>query len=353
MRKTLLAISLMLLLAAVAPAQEKAFSGEVRQATVGTSGPLLAALEDAFEASGEQEAWVGYSVPARENLRDIHHSRGGNVSYGHGMTVVNGVVLSYPEKGILPAGSADKAILYLFESGTAGATLERLVVLDLNDRYRFTLPLLWIGEMDGARSLDALRTALAGEKMRAREDALTAVAVHRGDEPSRILEGIVRGGDPVDLREDALFWLGFTVGEDDFEMLVKLEDDLEHPDLREELTFVYYLQKHERAIDRLIAMARGDRNRDVREQAIFWMGQLATARMAEELQDIVSDDPDYEIKKQAVFAISQMDSPGSIDKLMLIAREHSDPAVRKQAIFWIGQSGDERAVDLLAELLKK
>ena len=353
MRSTLITVSLVLLLAVGASAQEITFSGEVRQASVSASGPLLAALEAAFEASGEKEAWVGYSVMARENLRDAHQNRGGNVHYGHGMTMVNGVVLSYPEKGILPAGSENKAILYLFEAGSAGTTLERMVVLDLNDRYRFTLPLLWIGKMDDARSLGALKAVLSGEKMRVREDALTAIAVHRGDEPSRILEGVVRGNDPVDLREDALFWLGFTVDEDDFDMLVKLEGDLENADLREQLTFVYYLQKHDRAIDRLIAMARGDRSRDVREQAIFWMGQLATANMAEELQDIVTDDPDYEIKKQAVFAISQMDSPGSIETLLKIAREHSDPAVRKQAIFWIGQSGDERAVDLLAELLKK
>jgi len=338
-----------------AGAQEKNITGDVRSTTVENSQPLLAGMKAAaerfFASEGADEVWVGYSVEARERLRDSFNNSNGDCT--DGVRIVNGIVQSYPSKGIVPAGSEYKAILYLFAAKGKTAKLKHLVVLDLSNRYRFTLPLLWLDRVATDRSLAALQAVLGGGSKRAREGALAAVALHRGDEPGRILERIVRGDDPVDFREDALFWLGFTVDPDDLDLLIRLEKDLTHPDMREQLTFLYYLLKSDRAVDRLIAVARSDRSRDVREQAIFWMGQLAGAKVAGELEKMAEDDPEMEIKKQAVFALSQMDGSKSIEALVRIARTNKSAAVRKQAIFWIGQSGDEQAVDFLAELLKK
>jgi len=353
-----LAAAAVLLLAVTASyGQEVRFKGDVRSGSDDPSRPLLdqmkARAESLLSAGRTGEVWIGYAVDVRDRLQDSFNHGEGSRRYSEGITIINGTVVSYPAKGILPAGSERKAILYLFAEGGDGAKLERLVILDLSGRYRFTLPLLWLEDVASGRSLAALETVLSKQRGRVRKDSLAALALHHGDEPGRILERIVRGDDPVDFREDALFWLGFTVDPDDLDLLIRLEKDLTHLDMREQLTFLYYLLKSDRAVDRLIAVARSDRSRDVREQAIFWMGQLAGAKVAGELEKMAEDDPDVEIKKQAVFALSQMDGSKSIEALVRIARTNKSAAVRKQAIFWIGQSGDERAVDFLAELLKK
>jgi hypothetical protein len=352
--------SVILLLAAIAAAtQEDNFQGKVNGVADDTSKPLLESMRGQaqrfFAGSEEREAWIGYAVTARENLRGSFHSGGGdNYRYGDGMTMINGIVVSYPEKGILPAGSERKAILYLFADENGGSKLTRVAVLDMSERYRFELPLLWMAGVDDARSLAALRAVLGGGgSSKAIESALPAIALHRGDEPRKMLESIVRGNDSIDFRGDALFWLGFTVDSGDLGVLAALEKDLKDAKLREKLTFVYYMMKDERATDRMIAMARTDPSREVRKQAIFWMGQLATAKAKAELERVVENDPEVELKKQAVFALSQMNTSDSLESLLRIARTNKSPEVRKQAIFWISQSGDERAVDFLVDLLKK
>jgi len=345
-------------LAASAAAQEAVFQGDVRTVADDTARPLMESMRDNakrfFSANEDREVWVGYDVTARLRLRSSFSRGGGSTHFSHGISMVNGIVISYPEKGILPAGSERKAILYLFADTNGATKLSRVVVLDMSERYYFELPLLLMEGVSDERSISALRLVLDGkEGIKARESALPAVAVHVGDEPRVILEGIVRGNDSADFRKDALFWLGYTVEKDDLGMLVALEKELKNPEVRKQLTFVYYLMKDDRATDRMIYMARNDSSRDVRKQAIFWMGQLANAKAKAELERAIEDDPDIEIKKQAVFALSQMEGRGSIESLMRIARTNKSPAVRKQAIFWISQSGDERAVDFLVELLKK
>jgi hypothetical protein len=352
------AVAALLLIPAVSGAQEGAFQGKVNRATDDTSKTLLESMQSLagkfFGSSEEAEVWIGYEVASRERLRSSFHSGDSGYSHGDGMTMINGIVVSYPEKGILPAGSERKAILYLFTDDKAGAKLTRVAVLDMGERYYFELPLLLLDSVDEVRSLGALKAVLnGGGNYKAREGALPAVAVHRGDEPCKILEKIVRGGDSTDFRENALFWLGFTVEPENLGLLTALERDLKEPGLREKLTFVYYIMKDERATDRMIFMARNDSSSEVRKQAIFWLGQLASAKAKAELEQMVENDPEVEIKKQAVFALSQMDTAGSLESLIRIARTNKSPEVRKQAIFWISQSDDERVVDVLVELLKK
>jgi len=71
------------------------------------------------------------------------------------------------------------------------------------------------------------------------------------------------------------------------------------------------------------------------------------------LGEIVFDAKNTEMQKQAVFAISQWPKDQSIPELSRISKDHPNPKVRKQAIFWLGQTGDPRAVDTLAEIVKK
>ena len=324
-RAILPAVVLTLIFVASAAAQETVFQGDVRTVADDTARPLLESMRDNakrfFSAGDAREVWLGYDVTARLRLRSSFSRSSGSTHFSHGISMVNGIVISYPEKGILPAGSERKAILYLFADTNGATKLTRIVVLDMSERYYFELPLLLMSGVDNDRSLSALRTVLnGGEMLKAREGALAAVALHQGDEPRKILERIVRGNDSADFRKDALFWLGYTVEKDDLGMLVALEKDLKNPELRKQLTFIYYLMKDDRATDRMIYLARNDTSRDVRKQAIFWMGQLANAKAKAELERAIEDDPDVEIKKQAVFALSQMDGRDALESLMRIAQ---------------------------------
>ena len=350
-----IALSATLLLSAAAAAQDVPFRGEVTTVADDASTPLLDLMRSRASEfllrSGEDCVWIGYHVTARERLRDSRF-HGGCDSHGNEVTVTDGVTVRRgADEGIEPEGSERKAVLYLYRSD---ASLRRVRLLELDERYRFTIQLLWLQDVPPERSLDALEELLngAGVSDDLRESALTAIAVHQGSRPGRILEGIVRSGRDVDLREQALFWFGFTIDPEDIGPLRRLEGDLRPSGLREHLTFVYYLQKSDAATERLIDMARGDADREVREQAIFWLGQLASARAAEELGRLVEDDPDAEIRAQAVFALSQLESPRGLELLMRVAGTSPNPDVRRAAIFWIGQSGDPRAVDFLEQLLR-
>jgi len=344
-----------LFLSAAAAAQDVPFRGEVTTVADDTSMPLRDLMRsrasDFLLQSGEDCVWIGYSVLARERMRDSRF-HGGCGRHGGEVTVIDGVTVRRgADEGIEPDGSESKAVLYLYRGD---ARLRRVRLLELSERYRFTIQLLWLEDVPRERSLDALEETLneAGSSDRLRAETLAAIAVHQGPRPGRILEGIVRSGRDVDLREQALFWFGFTIDPEDIGPLRRLEANLRPSGLREHLTFVYYLQKSEAATERLIEMARGDADREVREQAIFWLGQLASARAAEELGRLVEDDPDAEIRAQAVFALSQLDSPRGLELLMRVASTNPHPDVRRAAIFWIGQSGDARAVDFFEQLLR-
>jgi HEAT repeat protein len=353
----LVVIAALLFAGQFAGAQELAFEGKVKAVSDDATRPLidvmtsLAAAE--IRSSGEDWVYVGYMVEARDSLRRASWRSHKSGTYRN-VHVVDGVIFSGDVDGVEVAGSENKAILYKFTKNGGGASLSRIRILDMSDRYRLTVPLLWLSSADQARSLKALVNALdSGAGDRLAEDALPAVALHKGSEPKRMLKEVIFGKRALDLREDAVFWFGFTVDEGEIGELREMETSLDHPDLRERLAFVYYLQKSDAATTRMIYMARNDKDNDVREQAIFWLGQLAGDKIAEELENIVEDDPELEVKKQAVFALSQMETSESLDRLVRIAQTNPSPTVRKQALFWLSQSGDERAIDLLEQILMK
>jgi HEAT repeat protein len=105
------------------------------------------------------------------------------------------------------------------------------------------------------------------------------------------------------------------------------------------------------ATDTLVVTARQDKDRDVRGQALFWLAQKAGRQAAEAITQAIENDPDTEVKKKAVFALSEMDD--GVPLLIQVARTNRNPAVREQAFFWLGQSEDPKALDFLAEVLKR
>ena len=339
-------------------AQEITLQGDVQFVSDDVTKPLLELMSSQAAAllrdRNEKNVYIGYQVRIRESLRKAHWRRGKSYGGHRNVTVVGDMVYHHYGDGIEEVGSDYRIILHCYRKASDGAMLHKIRILDCDEDYRFTIPLVFVKDVGSARSIEALRQLTANPPSESLcEDAIPAVAIHEGPIPKQILKGLITGRHSVDLREDALFWFGLTLEGEEIGELQELESKLDHPDLREHMTFVYYMKKNDAAIGRLLHMARNDKSEDVREQAIFWLGQLAGNKIADELEQIVDEDPNFEVKKQAVFALSQMETSESLERLMRIARTNSSPAIRKQALFWISRSGDERAVDLLEEILLK
>lgn len=144
-----------------------------------------------------------------------------------------------------------------------------------------------LGDVDAKSSFNWLRV-LVHPGSRVGEDALAAIAMHRGDAPRRFLVESARDAAEGDLRETALFWLARTGA-----------------------------RESETAIMRAIA-----------------------------------SDPDHEVREGAVFALSQLPEDRAVDALTAVLRDRElDRELREEALFWLAQSESDRALAVLEQLL--
>ena len=214
---------------------------------------------------------------------------------------------------------------------------------------------VWDG-VDAEESLGfLLARAEAGSKDLG-EEALMAIAHHRGDRVDRVLEDIARGERLPRLDEEAIFWLGEARGTGGFEALERLRRDLRDRDLREQIAFALHLSEDPGALPALIDMARHDEDSEAREKALFWLSQEAGEReegkrVAAAVAQAIDEDPDQEVKEAAIFALSQLPPERGVPLLIRYAESHDNRGVRKKAIFWLGQSEDPRALDFFERIL--
>jgi hypothetical protein len=103
----------------------------------------------------------------------------------------------------------------------------------------------------------------------------------------------------------------------------------------------------------LVALARSDQRPRIRSQALFWLSQRAGDQALATIGTAVSDDPELEVKRRAVFALSQLPRGEGVPLLIDLARTHRLPEVRRQAMFWLGQSKDPRALEFFEEILAR
>jgi HEAT repeat protein len=183
------------------------------------------------------------------------------------------------------------------------------------------------------------------------EEVLAAVAAHADAGADAILERQAAPARPAKVREQAAFWMGESRGRRGYETLKRLLRDDADPDFREHVVFALSESDVPEATDAIIETARRDRDADVRGQALFWLAQKAGKQAAATITRAIEEDPETEVKKKAVFALSEM--PDGVPLLIKVARTSTHPAVREQAFFWLGQSEDPRALDFLAEVLKR
>lgn len=192
-----------------------------------------------------------------------------------------------------------------------------------------------------------------GECADLQEQALAALALHRGTGATALLSEIAAGSDaPACLREDAIFWLGEARGEPGYRSLVSLIAARPGEELLEEIAFALSESPVPAAEGTLVELATAHELTEVREEALFWLAQRGGPRALETLKRALIADPDREVREHAVFALSELSDGRGVDELLRVARDESYPEdVRKQAFFWLAQSDDPRAIALLEEFL--
>jgi hypothetical protein len=210
------------------------------------------------------------------------------------------------------------------------------------------LPVLWLTGVPPGQSLAVLEPLVSGLTA---DETLAAIAAHADPAADSVLERQVAPGRSSDVREQAAFWMGQSRGRKGYETLVRLLKSDADPDFREHLTFALSESEVPEAQDAILEAARRDRDADVRGQALFWLAQKASQKAAAAITRAIAEDPETEVKKKAVFALSEM--PDGVPLLIELARTNKNPAVREQAFFWLGQSEDPRALDYIAEVLKR
>jgi hypothetical protein len=135
-----------------------------------------------------------------------------------------------------------------------------------------------LGDVDSQASFDWLRR-LVNPGSRVGEDALAAIAMHRGDAPRRFLLESARNAADGDLREAALFWLAQTGARESETTIMRAIASDPESDVREGAVFALSQLPQDRAVDALTAVLR-DRSldRELREEALFWLAQSESDR---------------------------------------------------------------------------
>ena len=183
------------------------------------------------------------------------------------------------------------------------------------------------------------------------EQALTAIALHAGNEADRAFADFVSPQQSTELRMKASFWLGAARGKSGFALLQKMAKSDADTDVRSQVTFALFVSKEPGATDEMIRMAHDDESTQVRGQALFWLAQKADKKASEAITGAIQNDPDTDVKKKAVFALSQMPKEEGVPKLIDVAQTNRNFEVRKQAMFWLGQSNDPRALAFFEKIL--
>lgn len=144
-----------------------------------------------------------------------------------------------------------------------------------------------LGQMDSDASFNWL-SGLVRPGSRVSEDALTAIAQHRGDAPREFL-----------------------------------------------------IEKAQEAVDN-----------DVRRSAMFWLAMTGAGESEAVIMGAMTSDPDRDVREQAVFALSRLPEERAIDALVAVLRDRGlDRELRESALFWLAQSGSDRALAVVEQLL--
>ena len=115
----------------------------------------------------------------------------------------------------------------------------------------------------------------------------------------------VSGDCQVDAGGLQLFWLGDVNGAQSVEFLKTLVSDVETRDKSEAALSAIALHRDPAAAAAILEFAKTGTPR-VRQRALFWIARRAESQAVGVITQAIDNDPDVEVKKQAVFALSQL-----------------------------------------------
>lgn len=328
---------------AAAAQQPRIVNGTVTPAAA--PAPFVSGVQ-ALVASQPDIAWLGYAVPARE---DVQMMCDGNV--GTGTVYLEG----RPAGAKAPARTGPAGPLFVLFR-IEGKRVERIRMFsDGCDIDAGGRGVRWLQGVSPAASISLLETYLGtaeGRRDRVSNGALSAMAMHAGAEAGAALERAARAHVSPGVRGEALFWLAQRGHAGAERVILEAIEKDASADVRKRGVFALSQLDDAAAVPALLRVARENATPATRGEAIFWLGQKAGRKVAAEITDRIEQDPDTDVKKKAVFALSQLPHDEGVPHLIQVARANPNPAVRKQAIFWLGQSKDPRAIEFFAEILK-
>lgn len=330
--------------------------------TRGARAILLAALLPApavaapLEVPGDATGWYGWRVAAapdapawccnawRGETRGDTEGRGlCNLETGGAWTTCDDAV-----------ASSGEVLVY---ARLAAGTAEKIRVLSPGCAVELPDDLTDLGAVDADASFEWLRGQV-GADAPAGDEALAAIAMHRGERPLRWLVDVANGAadGPADdeLREDAVFWLGQArIGEAAGTIERLMFDDAD-PEIRQHAAFVMSQSKAPNRIEALIRQGREDEHGETRAQAWFWLAQTGAAESEAAILRAIASDPDRDVREEAVFALSHLPEERAVDALVGVLRDRSlRQDVREQALFWLAQSESDRALAIVENLLTR
>jgi HEAT repeats len=334
-----------------------------RMETRRVAGTLAATMAEA-EKNATSPMWIGYSVKAVEGERTIccgnySDSRGegcGRCELERDRDHWNNSSNKSNAGAMKLEGGEQLMVLFRLQDKhvTRVKVASEDCVLDGGG-----LPFLWLTEVKPEESVAFLSAYVreSGADERGRHsfgnDALTAIALHDGQEAEGALESFTAPAQPEELRKQAAFWLGVARRKDGLAVLQRMAKKDPSTEVRAHVAFALSVSKEPAALEEMIRMAHEDESGHVRGQAIFWLAQKAGKRAVSAIDGAIANDPDTDVKKQAVFALSQLPKDEGVPKLIQVAENNRNPEVRKQAMFWLGQSQDPRALGFFERVLLK
>ncbi|HEX2138591.1 MAG TPA: HEAT repeat domain-containing protein [Woeseiaceae bacterium] len=208
-----------------------------------------------------------------------------------------------------------------------------------------------LGEIDTEASFEWL-SGLVRSGSRVSEDAMAAIAMHRGDAPLRFLTDAANGRAEGEIRKSAIFWLGQVRIPEASGTIERLMLSGDRPDIRQHAAFALSQSTSPNRTEALIRQGREDPNGDTRSQAWFWLAQTGARESEEAIRRAVAGDPDRDVREEAVFALSQLPEDRAVDALISVLRDRGLPReVREAALFWLAQSESDRALAIVERLL--
>ncbi len=233
---------------------------------------------------------------------------------------------------------------------TAG-TLDRLRTLSASCPVETATPLRLLDNISAADSLRWL-SSVASPRANSSDDALAAIALHRGSGAARILEKVAHADASVENRKQALFWATQVRGDEGLNMVLPYLFEDKDARVREHAAFAVAQTDDARAFAALARQGRDDASSRVRAQAWFWLAQTGASEAEALIVSALVSEPSRHVREQAVFALSQLPEPRNVAALVRIAEDRSrGREERKQALFWLGQSESGEALRYLDRLL--